>query len=278
MATSSFLEGVDNEVLVSFLVLLAIIIATLLYLFKSSRSALPAWNWNQIIDVFLGSDDEQQNESQNVPLGENLTRNLSEEPDESGRQTASPESTEITGHANSAENDVAARRRRPQDNFLNSTSDITGGDHQQQGSEGITLRVKHHENERNFGVDANITVGQLKRLCFSQEISQGKRVRLIFSGHLLGDDNATISFYGVTNLSVVHAQISDVSQPEHPNGDAEVELDVSRLFVPLIIIMLFVCWYGLIYYRQLFDSTSIFLLFVITAAFGFQVFVMFGYI
>lgn len=116
------------------------------------------------------------------------------------------------------------------------------------------------------------------RLSFPDEMAQGRRVRFIYSGHLLNDDNASISFYGVSNYSVVHAQISDIphqnSTSQH--GDDEIELDISRLFIPLLAVILCACWYGLLSYRSLFNTSSTAILFVITAAYTFMVYVMFS--
>lgn len=58
--------------------------------------------------------------------------------------------------------------------------------------------------------------------------------------------------------------------------DDEIELDISRLFIPLLTVILCACWYGLISYRQLFNTTSTAILVIVTAAYAFMVYVMLG--
>lgn len=58
--------------------------------------------------------------------------------------------------------------------------------------------------------------------------------------------------------------------------DDEIELDISRLFIPLLTFILCGCWYGLISYRQLFNTTSTAILVIVTAAYAFMVYVMLG--
>jgi len=106
------------------------------------------------------------------------------------------------------------------------------------------------------------------RLCFLNELNNGRRVRLIFSGRLLQDDTTPISFYGVTNYSVVHAQISDFRRDnEHSTTPTqEADLDLSKLFLPILAIVLVLCWYGFFYYRHLFSAASIIILVFMTLA------------
>ena len=107
-------------------------------------------------------------------------------------------------------------------------------------------------------------------------MNSGRRVRLIYSGCLLYDDNASISQYGVDNSSVIHTQISDVRRDqEHPTRQTqETDLDISRLFLPLLAVILIVSWYGMLYHRHLFSVTSIVILVVVTVAYGLLVHVM----
>lgn len=108
------------------------------------------------------------------------------------------------------------------------------------------------------------------RLCFLDEINSGKIVRLIYSGQLLQDDNAPISFYGVSNFSVLHAQVSDIRRDHEHSSTAiqEADLDVSKLFLPMLAIVLLFCWYGFVYYRHLFSAASVIILVFMTIAFG----------
>lgn len=117
------------------------------------------------------------------------------------------------------------------------------------------------------------------RLCFLDEINSGKTVRLIYSGQLLQDDNASISFYGVSNCSVVHAQVSDIRRTrrdyEHSStATQEADLDMSKLFLPMLAIVLLFCWYGFFYYRHLFSAASVIILVFMTIAFGVLAYIM----
>lgn len=114
------------------------------------------------------------------------------------------------------------------------------------------------------------------RFCFLDEINSGKLVRLIYSGHLLQDDNAPISFYGVSNRSVVHAQVSEIRRDhEHSlTATQEADLDISKLFLPMLAIVLLFCWYGFFYYRHLFSAASVIILVFMTIAFGVLAYIM----
>lgn len=143
----------------------------------------------------------------------------------------------------------------------------------------ITIRIKHMENDRTVSVRSTTRVAELKRLCFLDEINSGKTVRLIYSGQLLQDDNAPISFYGVSNCSVVHAQVSDIRRTrrdyEHSStATQEADLDISKLFLPMLAIVLLFCWYGFFYYRHLFSAASVIILVFMTIAFGVLAYIM----
>ena len=105
-------------------------------------------------------------------------------------------------------------------------------------------------------------------------------MRLIYSGRLLQDDTAPVSFYGVTNYSVIHAQISYARRvPDEQSGGPDDEglifsVDLSKLFVPLLAVILIFCWYGLVYYRHLFSAASVIILVFMTLGFGFLVHVV----
>ena len=102
-------------------------------------------------------------------------------------------------------------------------------------------------------------------------------MRLIYSGRLLQDDTAPLYFYGVTNYSVVHAQISDPrrdANEQSAGNNEEEDLDVSKLFLPLVAVILICCWYGFFYHRDLFNASSIVILVFATIAYGALVHVM----
>ena len=102
-------------------------------------------------------------------------------------------------------------------------------------------------------------------------------MRLIYSGRLLQDDTASLSVYGIANYSVVHAQISDPRRSPNEQSarqNEEEDLDISKLFLPLLALILIISWFGLFYYRHLFSATSIIILVFVTLAYGVLVHVM----
>lgn len=108
------------------------------------------------------------------------------------------------------------------------------------------------------------------RLCFLNDLNRGRRVRLIYSGRLLDDDTAPISSYGVANYSVVHAQVSDNRRSsEHSTTQIqEADLDLSKLFLPILAVIIVLLWYGFFYHRHLFSAASVIILVFMTIAFG----------
>lgn len=120
------------------------------------------------------------------------------------------------------------------------------------------------------------TVTLCFRTCFPDEVQQGRQVRLIYSGRLLQDDSASISFYDVGNYSVIHGQISDARQPrqQHQGQSEEGDLDLSRLFLPLITIILCIAWLGVANYSHLFTAMSTAILTIVTGAYAFMLYAM----
>ena len=123
-------------------------------------------------------------------------------------------------------------------------------------------------------ISLHITVNSRK--CFPAEMEQGRRVRLIYSGHLLQDDNASLSFYGVNDFSVIHTQISEASQQaQHQQVFTdEGDLDLSRMLVPLVTTILGFGWFGAVYYSHLFSAISTAILIIVTTLYAFLLFAM----
>lgn len=118
------------------------------------------------------------------------------------------------------------------------------------------------------------------RHCFPTEVSQGQTVHLVYSGRLLSNNNVPITYYGLGNHSVIHAQISAVppsnqSQYREQQVD-ESDIDMGQIFLPLLMLILCVCWYGLITYRNIFSTMSTAILVVLTAAYALVVYAMMG--
>lgn len=191
------------------------------------------------------------------------------------RQTTT---SSLNDNANEASGSQPGNDREGQRGPTQNTSDAGG----QQGpiEELISIRIKFLESEKNLSIDRRISVGELKSSCFQDELNNGRRVRLIYSGRLLEDDSAPVSFYGVGHNSVIHAQISDaqgVSGEHSGRQDDEgliFSMDPSKLFVPILAFILILFWYGLFNYRHLFSAASVIILIFMTLAFGFLVYVI----
>jgi len=273
---SPLIEGIDNEVLFVVSVLVVIVAICLVHLLKNSNSSFSlnsrqnTSNTNSVASFSSeGRAQENSSEEQDTrpadddPVTGDLTQTATSQ---SHNNTNDEHASEPVNNASSPEMDRNSDGVRWRGNER--TPDF--GSQSSSAGDCISIRVKFMENERTLSVNRMITVGELKRLCFLNELNNGRRVRLIFSGRLLQDDTTPISFYGVTNYSVVHAQISDVRRDsEHSTTPTEeADLDLSKLFLPILAIVLVLCWYGFFYYRHLFSAASIIILVFMTLAFG----------
>lgn len=282
---ASIIEGIDNEVLFVVSVFLALLTIFLVQLvFKSNRNNARQNESNFSPDSdSAGSsrpeDATQENTTEGTesadtgPVSEDLNQTSTLQPhnDVVEEDTSSSQSANDTTFPQMDRMSDEVRWRRPAE------STASADDQSSIPEDNISIRVKYLENERTISVNRTITVGELKRLCFLNDLNSGRRVRLIYCGHLLQDDTASLSFYGVGNYSVVHAQISDPrrSPNEQSAGQNEEEdLDISKLFLPLLAVILIMSWFGLFYYRHLFSATSIIILVFVTLAYGFLVHVM----
>ena len=112
-------------------------------------------------------------------------------------------------------------------------------------------------------------------MAFSNELNAGKRVRFVYAGQLLRNDNDLLTRYGVLPNTVVHCVITD--PPEQPSTAAterqEEDLDLTRLLVPLLTMALIMAWYGLISYKHIFTGSSIAILMFLTSLYVILVYV-----
>lgn len=133
----------------------------------------------------------------------------------------------------------------------------------------IRVRLKFLNDTQKL-VEARLVdqLGQFKRQHFPEELGNNKIVRLIFNGQLLQRDQETLQFYGLFDNCVVHCHISSsTSSPSAPVFSPRVELDLSRLMLPLFGLILGLIWCCRIQYRQYFTGTSTFALLCITGLF-----------
>lgn len=274
------IEGIDNEVLFVVSVLATLLTMLLVHLVYNSN----ATNRTATEHVFESNISSDPNQSGSFHPTDRADENTSQEQGSAqevdseniglSQTTTTPLYDDTHDRSASQPENDRVRQRGP----TQSTSDASG----QQGptEEPISIRVKFMENQRNLSVNRSIAVGELKRLCFQNELNNGMRVRLIYNGKLLQDDSAPVSFYGVADQSVIHAQISDAQRVsgEHSGRQDEegliFSMDPSKLFLPILAIILILCWYGLFNYRHLFSAASVIILIFMTLAFGFLVYVV----
>ncbi|KAG7175005.1 Transmembrane and ubiquitin-like domain-containing protein 1-like [Homarus americanus] len=135
----------------------------------------------------------------------------------------------------------------------------------------IRIRLKFLDETQRF-VFALLTeqVGSFKRQHFSIEMDANRRIRLIFNGQLLSQDNSTLAQYGLFDNCVVHCH---VSQPQQMNrgqsgelaAQEEEEAYVSGLLAPLLYCVMVVMWYLRYEYGHLFNTMSTVILLFLTA-------------
>lgn len=212
-SNATIVEGVDNDVLLAFLTLLIITIATVIYYLHVNRSDA-AFNspWvnfrtfisRQITRLQSFTDPSNQGESSSETTEANATNNQrtnqttnhnnsdqlnavdnenSEQSEESLRETVGEHPEDIPrgpsqecphhGNINSKSTESQGGEREEggergsgenmrQRTGFGSSSAQCSSDAQSSDSQ-VSVRVKHHEVERSFTVDPNITVRELKR-------------------------------------------------------------------------------------------------------------------
>ncbi|CAK5101130.1 unnamed protein product [Meloidogyne enterolobii] len=72
----------------------------------------------------------------------------------------------------------------------------------------ICIRIKFLDDSLKIvQANKNVTIGNFKRLHFSEELKEGKIIRLIYQGRLLRDDSSTLEYYGLTDQCVLHCHV-----------------------------------------------------------------------
>uniref|UniRef100_A0A914LW09 Ubiquitin-like domain-containing protein n=1 Tax=Meloidogyne incognita TaxID=6306 RepID=A0A914LW09_MELIC len=75
-------------------------------------------------------------------------------------------------------------------------------------ADSICVRIKFLDDSLKIvQTNKNVTIGNFKRLHFSEELKEGKIIRLIYQGRLLRDDSSTLEYYGLTDSCVLHCHI-----------------------------------------------------------------------
>ncbi|XP_074622937.1 transmembrane and ubiquitin-like domain-containing protein 1 isoform X2 [Acropora palmata] len=280
MTNANIIEGISNEALCFFTVFVAavvVFIINLVYSWNSGQNAGIRTPANSAPSSTL-NEDTQGNSTEDQRTRESI--------DDTDRGNLDPLSLHDDTNTRPALASAIADRSTQDTDFSQDGLRWRGDEQFLQNDNAsappgdtITIRIKHLENDRTVSVLSTTRVAELKRLCFLDEINSGKTVRLIYSGQLLQDDNAPISFYGVSNCSVVLAQVSDIRRTRRDyerssTTTQEADLDISKLFLPMLAIVLLFCWYGFFYYRHLFSAASVIILVFMTIAFGVLAYIM----
>lgn len=134
----------------------------------------------------------------------------------------------------------------------------------------ISLKIKFlNETERVVHTSIEETVGNFKRLNFSEENRDGKVVHLIFNGQFLRDDNRQLGSYSIVNNCVLHCHISQHQQSPGSTSEQpeQGELDLGQFMVPLFACTIGFVWYLRWQYSYMFNTMSTMSLSAVTVLF-----------
>uniref|UniRef100_A0A915MFJ1 Ubiquitin-like domain-containing protein n=1 Tax=Meloidogyne javanica TaxID=6303 RepID=A0A915MFJ1_MELJA len=96
-------------------------------------------------------------------------------------------------------------------------------------ADSICIRIKFLDDSLKIvQTNKNVTIGNFKRLHFSEELKEGKIIRLIYQGRLLRDDSSTLEFYGLTDSCVLHCHIGTRPYSTNNNGGVGNENNNNR--------------------------------------------------
>lgn len=113
-------------------------------------------------------------------------------------------------------------------------------------------------------------------MAFHNELIAGRRVRFVYAGQLLRNDNDPLTRYGVLPNTVVHCVITEPPAQHLPAANehsSDEDLDISRFLLPLMTVALIMAWYGLISYKHIFSGSSIAILMFLTSLYVILVYV-----
>lgn len=163
------------------------------------------------------NQQQQQNQSQSQSQSnQEFTNSNVISPDSNWNTSSSSSSTNSNDNQNS-NNSQTLRNRDHSSNSSNSQNN--------QNNEDFFVRINWRNVSRNEKVNPQtLTIGELKRLCFSEQIAQNLSVRLLFRGRILVNDSQTLSQVGVvesgqTLMAVVtHIQPDQAHQQQMNDG------------------------------------------------------------
>jgi len=118
-------------------------------------------------------------------------------------------------------------------------------DEPRQGS--LEIRVMYRESHRTVYFPSDKSLLDLKRYCFSRVLDEGQRIHMVYQGHLLRPDTASLATFDLECPATLTCQISHSTNTNSVNNQTTSdvtaqELDISGLLLPLLGLMLFCCW------------------------------------
>lgn len=111
-------------------------------------------------------------------------------------------------------------------------------------------------------------------MVFAQELDNGRRVRFVYQGRLLRAEDRSLSFYGLHNNSVIIVAVSGpegTGSPERLQAEEfeSPDFDMSRLFFPLVLIIVVIIWAVALSNPGLFSTAAWIMLVTMSVGFGF---------
>ncbi|KAL5261322.1 hypothetical protein ACHWQZ_G007125 [Mnemiopsis leidyi] len=111
----------------------------------------------------------------------------------------------------------------------------------------LEITVRYRESSRTVFIPESKSLLDLKRYCFQKVLDEGKRVHMVYQGHLLRPDSAPLTEFTLDNPSTFICQISQSASSGNLHNTAagsqsDEELDLSGLLLPLLGLILFCCW------------------------------------
>ena len=127
----------------------------------------------------------------------------------------------------------------------------------------VRIKLKFlNDTQREVRAALSEPLGRFKRRNFAAETTDNKTVRLIFNGHVLNQDQETLSHYGLFDNCVVHCLVSNVQQQQSQRSQGQIQhspddgLDLSHMAYPLLGSILLIIWWTQLIFPQFFSITS----------------------
>uniref|UniRef100_A0A1B6GQH6 Ubiquitin-like domain-containing protein n=1 Tax=Cuerna arida TaxID=1464854 RepID=A0A1B6GQH6_9HEMI len=144
----------------------------------------------------------------------------------------------------------------------------------------IRIGLKYLNDDLNF-VECNLgdRLGEFKRRHFGTDLIVGKRVRLIFKGHILDRDHQTLQEHGLYDNCVIHCLVDNNGTLTTPNTASShhqsPELSLSPILYSLLFLILTLLWFCRFQYSYLFTLLATVSLIDLTVLFTVYMFVLY---